>query len=48
MVRRDLIDDLAALDMAGWDDALVDELTEIYDADVETIAAIPGVRVLMA
>ncbi|MEQ6247683.1 hypothetical protein ABMC89_02210 [Sulfitobacter sp. HNIBRBA3233] len=36
------------LDMAGWDDALVDELTEIYDADVETIAAIPGVRVLMA
>ncbi|QUJ77352.1 hypothetical protein KDD17_04950 [Sulfitobacter albidus] len=35
------------LDMPGWTDELVDELTEIYDADMEAIAAIPGVRLLM-
>lgn len=35
------------LDMPGWTDELVDELTEIYDTDLEAIAAIPGVRLLM-
>ena len=36
------------LDMAGWTGDVVDEMTEIYDEDVATIAAMPGVRVLMA
>lgn len=35
------------LDMPGWTEALVDEMSDIYDADVARIAAIPGVRVLM-
>jgi hypothetical protein len=35
------------LDMPGWTDEVVEEITEIYDEDVATIAAIPGVRVLM-
>lgn len=35
------------LDMPGWTDELVDEMTDLYDADVAAIAAIPGVRVLM-
>jgi hypothetical protein len=35
------------LDMPGWTDDVVDEMTEIYDEDIATIAAIPGVRVLM-
>lgn len=36
------------LDMPGWTGNLVDEMTEIYDEDVAKIAAMPGVRVLMA
>ena len=36
------------LDMPGWTGDVVDEMTEIYDEDVATIAAMPGVRVLMA
>lgn len=36
------------LDMAGWTDDVVDEMTEIYDEDVAKIAEMPGVRVLMA
>ncbi|KEJ90155.1 hypothetical protein [Sulfitobacter donghicola] len=35
------------LDMPGWTEDLVDEMSDIYDNDVATIAALPGVRVLM-
>ena len=35
------------LDMPGWTDDVVDEMTEIYDEDVAKIAAMSGVRVLM-
>ncbi len=35
------------LDMSGWTDELVEEMTQNYDTDVATIAALPGVRVLM-
>jgi len=35
------------LDMPGWTDELVDEMSEIYDEDVARIAQMPGVRVLM-
>ena len=34
------------LDMMGWTDALVDELTEIYDQDMYAIEQIPGVRLV--
>ena len=34
------------LDMPGWDDALVEQITENYDADVALIETIPGVRVI--
>lgn len=34
------------LDMPGWTEELVDELTDIYDDDLLTIARIPGVTVL--
>ncbi len=36
------------LDMPGWTDEFVEEMTELYDKDVAAIAALPGVRVLMA
>lgn len=36
------------LDMPGWTEDVVDEMTEIYDEDVAKIAAMPGVRVLTA
>lgn len=35
------------LDMPGWTDDLVDEMSDIYDEDVARIAAMDGVRVLM-
>lgn len=35
------------LDLPGWSEALVDEMTAIYDADVMRIAQLPGVRVLL-
>ena len=35
------------LDMLGWTDDIVDEMSEIYDEDLATIAAMSGVRVLM-
>jgi len=35
------------LDMPGWTEEVVDEMTETYDEDVAVIAAMPGVRVLM-
>lgn len=35
------------LDMPGWTDDLVQEMTDIYDEDVAAIAAMDGVRVLM-
>ena len=34
------------LDLPDWDEALVDELTDIYDEDVFTIQRIPGVTVI--
>ena len=34
------------LDLPGWTDTLVDEMTEIYDEDVFTIERIPGVQVI--
>ena len=35
------------LDMPGWTEELVEDMTEAYDEDVATIATIPGVRVLL-
>lgn len=35
------------LDLPGWTDALVEELTAIYDRDVQQIAEMPGVRTLL-
>lgn len=34
------------LDMPGWTEDLVDELTELYDQDVALIEEIPGVRLI--
>lgn len=34
------------LDMPGWTDDLVDELTDLYDQDVETIARMPGLTMI--
>lgn len=36
------------LDLPGWTDELVEEMTAIYDADVADIQAMPGVRFLVA
>ncbi len=33
--------------LPGWDAALIEELTQAYDEDVEAIAALPGVRVIL-
>ncbi len=35
------------LDMPGWTEELVEELTDIYDEDVELIQQIPGVTVIL-
>lgn len=35
------------LDLPGWNDALVEEMTAIYEADIDAIADIPGVRVIL-
>ena len=34
------------LDLPGWDEALIEELTERYDADLAAIARVPGVTVI--
>lgn len=34
------------VDMPGWDEALVDDLTEIYDEDIYTIGRIPGITLI--
>lgn len=34
------------IELADWNQAYIDHLDEIYDADVEAIARLPGVRVL--
>lgn len=34
------------LDLPGWTEALVERLSDIYDRDMETIAALPGVRMI--
>jgi hypothetical protein len=34
------------LDLPGWTDELIDELTEIYDEDVYTIGRLPGVNLI--
>ena len=38
---------LEELDLPGWDDALVAEMSEIYDADLDAISDIPGVRMIL-
>lgn len=35
------------LDLPGWTDELVEELTEIYDRDVQRIQDMPGIRMLV-
>ena len=35
------------LDLPGWNDALVAEMSEIYDADLDVISDIPGVRMIL-
>lgn len=35
------------LDLPGWDDALVEEMSELYDADLDAISDIPGVRMIL-
>lgn len=35
------------LDMPGWTEDLVEDMSEAYDEDVSVIAGIPGVRVLL-
>lgn len=35
------------LDMQGWTEEVVDDMSEAYDEDVAAIAQLPGVRVLM-
>ena len=35
------------LDMPDWTDELVEQMTEIYDADVAQIQQIPGIRMLL-
>ena len=35
------------LDLPGWNADLVEELTEIYEADLDRIADIPGVRMIL-
>lgn len=35
-----------ALNMPGWNAALVDEMTEIYDDDLSVIERIPGIRLI--
>ncbi len=34
------------LDIFGWTDDLIDELTEIYDDDLYEIQAIPGINLI--
>lgn len=34
------------LEMPGWNEPLIDELTQVYDADFDAIQSIPGVRVI--
>lgn len=34
------------LEMPGWSDDLVEEMTEVYDADFDAVQAIPGVTVI--
>lgn len=34
------------LDMPDWDEALVDQMTEVYDADVALISSMPGVMLI--
>lgn len=35
------------LDLPGWTETVVEDLTDIYDRDVQEIAAMPGIRVLL-
>ncbi|MDX1780534.1 MAG: hypothetical protein R3256_04360, partial [Thalassovita sp.] len=34
------------VDLPGWSEALVDEMTEIYDEDVLEISRLPGVHMI--
>ncbi|MFK7940821.1 MAG: hypothetical protein AB8B82_15680 [Roseovarius sp.] len=42
--REDAIEE--ELDMPGWTDELIDELTEIYDEDLYVIQRIPGINLI--
>ncbi|QBF32552.1 hypothetical protein [Thalassococcus sp. S3] len=42
--RMDVLEE--ELDIPGWTEAFVDEVTEAYDADMAEIRAIPGLRVI--
>ena len=35
------------LDMPGWTEELVEDMTEVYDEDLARIQEIPGVRVIL-
>ncbi|MEL6644148.1 MAG: hypothetical protein AAFQ79_09450 [Pseudomonadota bacterium] len=35
------------VNLPGWDEALIDTLTEIYDEDVETLGRMPGVKLIV-
>ncbi|MCB1313772.1 MAG: hypothetical protein KDK29_18660 [Sedimentitalea sp.] len=52
-VMADFLEDYALeealedeLDLPGWTEAVVRDLTEIYEADLQRIAAIPGLRLI--
>ena len=34
------------LDIPGWDDEMIDQLTEIYDEDLYKIQAIPAINLI--
>lgn len=42
-IEEELVEEL---DLPGWTDALVDEMTEIYEQDIARIEAIPDIRVI--
>ncbi|MBU2982136.1 hypothetical protein KO498_09960 [Lentibacter algarum] len=44
--REDMIEE--ELDVPGWTEELIDELTDTYDADVEEISRMPGVSFITA
>lgn len=43
--REDAIEE--EVDLLGWTDEIIEELTELYEDDVDTISRIPGLRLLV-